>query len=244
MSEPGFFSEVIRWFADPAHWSGSRGIPTRVVEHLITSGVSVGIATLVAFPAGLLIGHLRRAEFVVVSLGNLGRAVPSFGLILLFVVLFGAGLGWPPSLRPPAIVAMVLLAIPPILTNTYVGIQTVDPDTIEAARGMGMTELQVLGRIELPLATPVIVAGLRTAAVQVVATATLAAVVAGGGLGRFIIDGFAVRNFPQVFAGAVLVALLAVAVETTFGLLARAVAPRTAGRLPSPGLRPETAPAA
>lgn len=220
MSEPGFFAQVSDWFGDPVNWSGSGGIPSRLQEHVLISAISVAIAAVVALPAAMYIGHRRRFEFLVVSVANIGRAIPSFGLLFLFVILLGLG-------DEPVVIAMVLLAIPPILTNTYVGIQTVDSDTLEAARGMGMSEAAVLASIELPLAAPVIVAGLRTAAVQVVATATLAAVPAGGGLGRFIVDGFAAGDDPQTFAGAVLVALLAVVTEIAFAFLQRAVAPRT-----------------
>lgn len=223
MSDQGFFVQVFEWFTDPEQWSGSSGIPIRLLEHLQISGISIAVAALVALPAAMYIGHRRRFEFLVVSVANLGRAIPSFGLLFLFVILLGIG-------DEPVLMAMVLLAIPPILTNTYVGIQSVDPDTLEAARGMGMSELRVLTRIEVPLAGPVIVAGLRTAAVQVVATATLAAVVAGGGLGRFIQDGFSAGDRPQIFGGAVLVALLAIVVDVGFGMFQRAVVPRTSSR--------------
>jgi osmoprotectant transport system permease protein len=230
MSEPGFFSQVVEWFADPLHWEGSFSVPTRLAEHLIMSGVSVLIAAVVALPAGMYIGHTRRFEFLVVSMANFGRAIPSFGLLFLSVLILGTGLRSSPALRPAVLIALTFLAIPPILTNTYVGIQNVDADTLEAARGMGMTERQVLGRLELPLAASLIMGGIRTAAVQVVATATLAAVVAGGGLGRFITDGFATGDDPQVFAGALLVALLAIATELTFGRIERIVSPRTISR--------------
>jgi osmoprotectant transport system permease protein len=220
VSEPGFFTQVVEWFADPANWSGPTGIPARLAEHIEISAISVAISAVVALPIGMLIGHSRRHEFLVVSVANMGRAIPSFGLLLLFVILFGIG-------DEPIILAMVLLAIPPILINTYVGIQGVEADTLEAARGMGMSERAVLARIEVPLAAPVIVAGLRIAAVQVVATATLAAVAAGGGLGRFIVDGFAAGDRPQVVAGALLVATLAIVTELAFEILQRLVAPRT-----------------
>ncbi len=226
-AEPGFLGQVLDWFTDPAHWEGSFGIPTRLREHIITSGISVLVAAAIALPLGMYIGHRRRFEFLVVSIANVGRAIPSFGLVFLAVLVFGISLDTPPELRPAILVALVLLAIPPILTNTYVGLQTVDADTLEAARGMGMTEWQVLWRLEVPLAAPLIVGGLRTAAVQVVATATLAAVVGGGGLGRFILDGFASGKDPQIFAGALLVAVLAVLTEAFMGLLQRAVTPRT-----------------
>ena len=227
MTEPGFFSRLVEWFTDPAQWSGPTSIPIRLLEHVITSGVSVAIAAAIALPVAMYIGHRRRFELLVISVANLGRAVPSFGLLVLFVILFGLRLAWPASVRPSIILALVLLAIPPILTNTYVGIQGVDADLLEASRGMGMAESQVLRRIEIPLAAPLIVAGLRIAAVQVVATATLAAIVAGGGLGRYIIDGFATFDRVRIFGGAVLVALLAIATELAFGILQRAVTPRS-----------------
>ncbi|MGH2676062.1 MAG: ABC transporter permease, partial [Actinomycetota bacterium] len=216
-------------------------IPTRLVEHLVTSGVSVAIAAVVALPLGMYIGHARRLEFLVVSVANVGRAIPSFGLLFLSVIVLGLGLDSPPSLRPAVLIALTLLAIPPILTNCYVGIQSVDADTLEAARGMGMTERQVLGRLELPLAAPLIMGGIRTAAVQVVATATLAAVVAGGGLGRFIVDGFATGDDAQIFAGALLVALLAIVTEVSLGLVQRAATPRTASRQRRPAVEPQPA---
>jgi osmoprotectant transport system permease protein len=223
VTEPGFLGQVWDWFTDPANWSGFDGIPTRFMEHIRLSAIPVGLAAVIALPPAMAIGHKRRFEFLVVSIANLGRAIPSFGLLFLFVILLGIG-------DEAVIIAMVLLAVPPILTNAYVGIQGVDADTLEAARGMGMSEAGVLARIELPLSAPLIVAGLRTAAVQVVATATLAAVVAGGGFGRFITDGFAAGDRPQVFAGAVLVALLAIATDLAFGLMQRLAKPRTMSR--------------
>jgi osmoprotectant transport system permease protein len=241
-AEPGFFTQVWEWFTDPIQWEGTFGIPGRVSEHVILSAVSLGIAAAIALPIGMYIGHRRRFEFLVISVANLCRAIPSFGLLFLFVTMFGLGLDSPASLRPAIVFALVLLAIPPILTNTYVGIQGVDADTLEAARGMGMGEGRVLVGIEIPLGAPLIMAGLRTAAVQVVATATLGAVVAGGGLGRFIVDGFAARDDPQIFAGALLVALLAIATELGFGLLERLVRPRTASEKRPPRRRIEERP--
>ena len=226
-AESGFFSKVVEWFADPVNWTGIFGIPNRLQEHVVMSAVSVAIAAAIAVPVGLWVGHRRRLEFLVVSVANLGRAIPSFGLLLLFVVIFSLGLDSPASLRPPILFALVLLAIPPILTNTYVGVQSVDAATLEAARGMGMSERSVLFAIEVPLAVPLMLAGIRTAALQVVATATLGAVVAGGGLGRYIVDGFATGDRVQVFAGAVLVAALALLTEASLSVLERAVTPRT-----------------
>jgi osmoprotectant transport system permease protein len=240
--EAGFFGQVWEWFADPIHWEGPFGAPARLYEHVVLSAVSLAIAAAIALPIGMYIGHRRRFEFLVVSVANLGRAIPSFGLLFLFVLMFGIGLDAPAALRPAILFALVLLAIPPILTNTYVGIQVVDPDTLESARGMGMAEGRVLLGIEMPLAAPLIMAGLRTAAVQVVATATLGAVVAGGGLGRFIIDGFSAGDDAQIVAGAILVAALAIVTELGFGVLERLVRPRTSSRGQAPRRRIEEAP--
>ena len=220
MSEPGFLAEVVEWLTDPVNWSGSFGVPARTLEHLQITAAAMAIAAGIALPVGMYIGHRRRFEFLIVSVGNVGRALPSFGLLLLFVIAMGLG-------EAPIVLTMTLLAIPPILINTYVGVQAVDPDALEAARGMGTTELGVLGRIELPLAARVILAGLRIATVQVIATATLAAVAGGGGLGRYIVDGFAGGDDAQLFSGAVLVAALALAIDGVFLLLQRLVTPRT-----------------
>jgi osmoprotectant transport system permease protein len=235
MSEPGFFAEVVEWFGDPAHWQGSSGIPARLVEHLILSAIPLAIATAIALPAAMYVGHTRRFELAIVTIANIGRAIPSYALLVIMVILTGLG-------NEPIIVALTLLAIPPILTNGYVAIQSVDADTIEAARGMGLTGRQVLFGIELPLGAPLLVAGLRIAALQIVATAGLAALVAGGGLGRFIVDGLAVRDFPRVFSGALLVAILAGLTEGAFSLLQRWATPRSGVRRVARGLPAEQPP--
>jgi osmoprotectant transport system permease protein len=217
-------TEMVRWFGDSVNWVGTAGVPTRLVEHIELSAAAVAIAATLALPLGLYIGHTGRGEFVAVSAANLGRAIPSFGILAFvfpFTLRYLPGFGFWPTL-----IAMFLLAIPPILTNTYVGIKNVDRDTVEAARGMGMSEGQILARIELPLAAPLVVAGLRTAAVQVIATATLGAFVAWGGLGRFIVDGFAQQDHGMILAGAVLVAALAIVAEISLALVERAVTPR------------------
>jgi osmoprotectant transport system permease protein len=219
---------LVFWFTYPGHWTGPDGVPTRLLEHLELSFASVGIAMLIALPIGLLIGHTRRGEFVAISVANLGRAIPSFAILS---IVFQLVLGFAPEIAfgfVPTVVALTLLGIPPILTNTSLGIRSVDQDTVEAARGMGMTGSQVLRRLELPLAAPLILAGIRTAAVQIVATATLAALIAGGGLGRYIIDGQAQGRQTKLIAGAVLVAVLAVVTELTFGGLQRLLTPKTA----------------
>ena len=230
--------DVWSWLTDASNWAGSGGIPARILEHLEISGAAMAIAIAVAIPAGLAIGHTRRAEFVAVQVANLGRAIPSFAILSItyqLVLRFAPGYAFG---FVPTVVAMVFLAVPPILTNAYVGVQQVEPDAVEAARGMGMTGLQTLRSIEVPLAAPLIVAGCRTAAVQVVATATLAALIAGGGLGRFIVDGFATGNDGEMIGGAILVAILAMATEAAFALVRRATAPRLRSAHPASGRRP------
>jgi len=214
-----FLTDVLAWFADPAHWRGDDGIPVRVWEHVQLSGVAVAIAAAIALPLGLYLGHTGRGGFIAINVANIGRALPSLALIALGLVAsiaLGLGLGFWPTLF-----ALVPLALPPILTNTFVAMRAVDADTIEAARGMGLRETQVLRQVELPLALPLILGGVRTAAVNVVATATLGALVAGGALGRYIVDGLALQEYDRLFAGALLVALLAIVTEATFGIFAR-----------------------
>jgi osmoprotectant transport system permease protein len=220
----GVLSDVITWLTDPANWEGSSGILVRVYEHLLMSVQAIALGASLAIPVGLAIGHTRRFEFLAVSIGNIGRALPSFGIVAITYV---ATLDWPGNIGFwPTFIALTLLTIPPVLTNTYVGIKGVDLDTLEAARGMGLSDMQSLRRIEVPLAAPLIVAGLRTASVQVVATATLGAFTGWGGLGRFIVDGFAVGDDAQIAGGAILVAALAVVTEMVMALIQRIVSPR------------------
>src|SRR3989442_15826403 len=171
-----FLGLVWRWLADPAHWQGSDGIPTRLVEHIQLSGESVLIGAAIALPAGIALGHYGRFGPLAIHISNAGRAGPSFGILLIAFQVFGLG-------DLPIVLALTALAVPPIVTNSYVALREVDPDIREAARGMGYRELPQVLRVELPLAAPLIIAGVRTSAVQVVATATLAALIAGGGPG-------------------------------------------------------------
>ncbi|HZD02863.1 MAG TPA: ABC transporter permease [Actinomycetes bacterium] len=190
----------------------------RLLEHVEISALSLMIALLLALPLALWLAHSGRGSFLAINAANVGRALPSLALIAL-------ALPWG-GLRPrTAIFALVLLGVPPIITNAYVGVREVDRDVVEAARGMGMRAMQVLGRAELPLAAPVIMAGIRTASVQIIATATLGALVASGGLGAFITDGLAVGDTASILTGALLVAVLAVAADAGFGALERAVTP-------------------
>ena len=225
-----FLAEVAAWFTDSASWSGRDAISARVGEHLALSGVSLLAGLAIALPLGLFIGHTRRWAGAVVAITNVGRAVPSVGILglaLPITLQLGWGIGVPPTL-----LALTVLAIPPIVLNAYVGIRDVEPELVEAARGMGMREAQVLRRLELPIALPVILAGVRTASIQVIATATLGAILSTGGLGRFIVDGFAQQDYPEMFGGALLVMALALTSEALFGWAQR--------RAVSPGLRGTT----
>jgi osmoprotectant transport system permease protein len=221
----GVVAEALAWLTDAANWSGTAGIPNRVYEHVRISVFTVLCAAALAIPAGMAIGHTGKGRFLVVTLSNVGRAIPSFailGLALPIAIKLNLGLGfW------PTFIALFALAIPPILTNTYIGVAGVDRDLVEAARGMGMGNRQILRRLEMRLAAPVVMVGLRTASVEVVATATLAAIVAGGGLGRYIIDGFAVRDDARILGGAILVAILAIFTELFMGGVERLARPRT-----------------
>jgi osmoprotectant transport system permease protein len=213
-----FLLQVGQWFANPAHWQGDGGVPNRLLEHVAMSGAAMLTGVVIALPAGVVLGHLGVAEGLANNISNVGRAIPSFAILVLAVPIFGIG-------AAPAFVALVVLAVPPMVTNSYVGVHQVDPDLREASRGMGMTELQLLFRVEMPLALPVIMAGVRTSGVNVVATATLAALVAWGGLGRFIVDGLSQRDFVQLFAGALLVAALSLAAEALLASLQRLATP-------------------
>jgi len=214
-----FLVSVWQWFADPTHWSGPEGIPQRLLEHLQLSAESVAVGAVIALPIGIALGHYGRFGNLAINISNVGRAVPSFGLLVIAFQAWGLG-------DLPIIVTLAALAIPPMVTNSYVALSEVDPDIKEAARGMGYRELTQLLRVELPLAVPLVMAGIRTSAVQVVATMTLAAIIAGGGLGRFVIDGIAQQNYQMMFAGALLVALLAIATELSLSGLERLLVPR------------------
>lgn len=207
--------QVFSWLTDPANWRGTDGIANRLVEHIGICAAALGIACLLAIPLGLWLGHVNRGQLIVINIANAGRAVPTYALLVLLAI-GPLGLG-----AVSTIVALVLFAIPPILTNTYTGIREADPEVVDAAMGMGLSGLQVLRKVELPLGTPLLLAGVRLSAVQVIATATIAALVAGGGLGRIITAGFGTNNIPELLSGALLVAALAVAVELSFGLLVR-----------------------
>lgn len=199
------FGNAFDWLVDPAQWSGSAGIPERVLEHLGYTALAVLLGLIIALPLGAVIGHTGRAGVLVGMINGL-RALPELGLLILLVLLMGIGL-------LPVTLALVVLAIPPLLAGTYAGIRNVDRSVVDAARGMGMREGRILWSVELPNALPLILGGLRAATLQVIATATIAAYVSLGGLGRFVIDGLAVRDFPQALGGTIVIAVLALVVE-------------------------------
>ena len=229
--------DVLTWLNDPAHWrdrpyASFVGIPSEVVAHLKFSGIAVLIALAIAVPAGLAIGHTGRGTSVV-STVNAVRAIPTVGLLVLLAVLISPHFYGRTDLGYvlPTEIVLVLIAIPPILANTYAGIDNVEPAVRDAARGMGMTGLQVLGRVELPNALPLMFSGLRSATLQVIATATIASYFPLDGLGRYIYDGYAQHDFPQMVSGGVLVAVLAVVVDLVLATVQRmAVSPGVSGR--------------
>ena len=213
-----FFGQVLHWFLTGSHWQGDGGIPHRTFEHVLMSAGSLLAAGLLALPAGIILGHFGKGGNLAINISNVGRAIPSFALLVIAVEL--VGIGW-----VPAFVALVALGVPPMVTNSYLGMREVDADVREAARGMGMRGRVVLWRVELPIALPFIMTGIRTSAVNIVATATLAALVAWGGLGRFIVDGFGLQDYPMMFAGAILVGVLSLIVEFSLAGLQRLVSP-------------------
>ncbi len=215
-------TQVVAWLSDPAHWSGPGGIPTRLVEHLFYSGLALLLALVVALPLGMVVGHTGRGGFVLVGAANGLRALPELGLLILLVILMGIGL-------LPVTIALAVLAVPAMLAGTYAGVRNVDRSVIDAARGMGMRGPQVLVKVELPNALPLILGGVRGATLQVIATTAVAAYVSFGGFGRYLIDGLRQQDYPQMAAGAILVAALALLVEGVLALVQRAVV--------SPGLR-------
>ncbi|MDK3257289.1 ABC transporter permease [Blastococcus capsensis] len=223
--------EALRYLNDPYNWTRDGGILDLLVEHLQISASAVLAAMVLALPVGMLLGHTGRGGGFTVALSNVSRAVPTLALLTIFAV---TPIGFGPTATT---IALAVFAVPPILTNTYVGFRSVDRDIVEASRAMGMNARQVILRAELPLATPLMMTGVRTAAVQVVATATLAALVAGGGLGRIITLAFAQQNYGAVLAGAILVALLAVLTEAVLAALAWAVTPGPRRRWPLPRVR-------
>jgi osmoprotectant transport system permease protein len=208
------FSDTFAWLAEPLHWAGSTGIPARLGEHLQYTGLVMLIASAIAVPVGLYVGHTGRGRVAVVALAGALRALPTLGLLTLFVLLAGIGL-------MPPIWALVILTVPPLLAGTYAGISSVDRTVVDAARAMGMTELQVLFRAELPNALTVMFGGFRTGVLQVIATVSVVAYINLGGLGRYLFDGLVLSDFPQMLGGSLLIAVLAIAVDLILALFQR-----------------------
>jgi osmoprotectant transport system permease protein len=231
-----FLQQALSYIFTAANWGGNAGLLARIGEHLEYTVLAVAFSALIAIPIGMLVGHSGRGTFVVVTGVNALRALPTLGVLLLAVLLYGLGL-------LPAVVALMLLGIPPLLAGTYAGIANVDPAVVDAARAMGMTERRVLLRVELPNALPLILGGLRTATLQVVATATIAAYASLGGLGRYLIDGIKVRQFYIALVGALMVTALALLLDALLAFAVWASVPGTGRfrRMPAPLVDDEAA---
>lgn len=219
------FEESINWMLDPANWVGPGGIPTRLLEHLIFTFVTLLIASAIAVPLGYLIGHTGRGRGLAVAVSGGLRALPTLGLLTLVALWVGIGLEAP-------YVALTVLAIPPVLAGAYTGFEAIDRATIDAARAVGMSEGQIVRKVEIPLGLPLLIGGLRSGTLQVVATATLAAYVADFGLGRYLFSGLKTRDYAEMLGGSILVILLALALEGIFSVIQRIAVPSgvSAGR--------------
>lgn len=203
------FSLLFDWLGNPENWTGPDGVPNRMMEHIWYSFLSLAIAAAISLPIGLWVGHKGKGALLMITIGNAARAIPTLGLLTIMVLAAGIGIVAP-------LVALIAIAVPPILVNCYQGIRSVDPVLVDSARSMGLTERQVLTNVEIPVALPLIILGLRTAALQVVSTASIAAYVGLGGLGRYVFDGLATRDFQLVAAGALLISVLAITTELVF----------------------------
>jgi osmoprotectant transport system permease protein len=228
-AKDGHVVNILDWFTDPANWTGSGGIPSQIGYHLMYSAVALLAAMAIGVPLGVYIGYTGRGEALVAGFANALRALPSLGLLILLFLIISPVVTGKLVYVLPTIVVLVLLAVPPILTGTYAGIQNADPDAVGAARGMGFTKSQILLRVQLPCALPLMISGVRASTLQILSTATIAAYLGLQGLGRFILDGRATANFAEMAGGAILVAVLAIVLEFSFAWLGRIIV--------SPGLR-------
>lgn len=217
------FFDALAFIFDPANLLGDKGIVPRLVDHLLYTGLSLGAALIIGIPIGLLIGHTGKGKNIVIALTGSFRAIPTFGLLLFIILFTGLGL-W------PLVFVLAVLAVPPIIAGAYSGLDAVSRETIDAARAIGMTEWQILGKVELPLALPLILGGIRSATLQIIATATIAGYVGLTGFGRFLIEGLALHNYTIAFAGAILVAALALAADGVLALTQKLVVPRGVSR--------------
>lgn len=210
-----YLRQAFSWLTDSSNWSGASGIPARIGEHLLITAIVVGLAAAIAVPVGVLVGHTRRGAAAVGAVTGAARSIPTLGLLTVFGLAFGIGLKAP-------VLALVILAIPSLLAGTYAGIQAIDPAIPSAAKAVGMSPAQVIGKVEIPLALPVIVGGIRAAVLQVIATATLAAYISDTGLGRSLFSGLKSRDYTQMLGGAFVVILLALLMEVILASLQRA----------------------
>lgn len=218
--------EYLGYLLDPENWSPDTAgnIPLLVLNHLYYTALTLVIGAAIAIPVGLYIGHTGKFSFIAINAGNAGRSLPTLGLIILLVTLIGFSL-------VPVIIALVILAIPPILTSTYAGLRAINPASVDAAKGMGMRPAQILFRVEVPMALPLILSGLRSATLQVVSTATVASYLGLSGLGRLLIDGLALNQYDRVIAGALMVAVLAIALDlAAAGIQRLVVSPGVSGK--------------
>lgn len=234
-----FLLNALAWIVDPANWvPGSQSplpLGDRLVEHLLYSGVSLALAMLIALPLGFAIGHTGRGRQFVIGFTGAMRALPTLGVLFFLTMVLRSGLSTTPAVLIGSIIAFVLLAIPSLLAGAYAGVESVDREAIDAARSIGMTELQILFRVEIPLGLPVIIGGIRSAALQVIATVTIASYVGLGGLGRIISSGIGLNDYTVILGGALLVTALALGVDGIFALLQRVT--RTAGSASAPRSR-------
>lgn len=212
-------AETLAWLGDPGNWSGPGSVPGRVLEHVGYIALALAIALIIAIPVGLLVGHTGKGAVLLVGTGNIVRALPTLGVVTLFFLLLAES-------TPAAIVGLVVLAVPPVMAGTYAGVQAVDPHVVDAASGVGMRGIQRLWQVEVPIALPMLLGGVRNAVLQLVATAAVAAYVGLGGLGRYLLDGLAILDYAEVVAGALFTAALAVVLDLLLAGLQRLVVPR------------------
>lgn len=220
---------TVGWFTDGSHWTGPDGVPAQVGHHLVYTLLALGISLLIAVPLGMFVGYIGRGGGFVVGSANALRALPTLGVLVLLFLLLSSGLSGESVYLIPTTAVLVVLGVPPILAGTYAGIQNADSDAVGAARAMGYTRAQILLRVQMPCALPLILSGIRSATLQIVSTATVAAYVGLQGLGRYILDGRGEADFTKMLAGALLVAVLALAFEVLFAVVGRFTI--------SPGLR-------
>lgn len=227
------FFAAFQWLFDPVNWAGPGGIPARTGEHIVYTLLTLLIASIIALPIGFLIGHTGRLRGLAIGASGALRALPTLGLVV-YLALIMANI----SIVPP-LIALTILAIPPLLAGAYSGLESVNRSTIDAARAIGMTEWQIFAKVELPLSLPLVLGGLRSGALQVIATWTVAAILPVGGLGRFLFDGLAVQNYPEMLGGSIVVVVLALVVDGLFALTQKLVVPRgvAAGKVSAGGAK-------